>query len=151
VLLLTESQLKKSNIQVVRQYEKAHMIKANKAELQQVFLDMVINARDAMLPKGGKLEICVKQVDENLEVSFSDTGRGIEEKNLAKLFKPFYTTKGPLGGSTIPGTGLGLYVSYAIIQRYKGRIEVESRVGRGTTFTIKLPVKEAGLGEEIIK
>jgi len=151
VLSLTENQLKKCNIGVVRKYEKTSMIEVNKREMQQVFLAIVINARDAMLPKGGKLEICVKQVNENVEVSFSDTGKGIEEENLSKVFEPFYTTKGALGGNAIPGTGLGLYVSYGIIQRHRGRIEVKSRVGEGSIFTIKLPVREVGSEERIVK
>jgi len=151
VLSLTEEQLKKHNIKVVRKYERNPVIEVNKTEMQQVFLAIVINARDAMLPKGGKLEICVKQVNEDAEVSFSDTGKGIEEENLSKVFEPFYTTKGALGGSTVPGTGLGLSVSYGIIQRHKGTIEVDSRVGQGATFTVRLPVKEVRPKERIVK
>jgi len=151
VLSLTEEQLKKHNIKVVRKYERTPAIEVNKAEIQQVFLAIVINARDAMLPRGGKLEICVKQVKGNIEVSFSDTGKGIEKKNLSKVFEPFYTTKGALGGSTVPGIGLGLSVSYGIIQRHRGTIEVNSRVGQGTTFTIKLPVKEVRPKERVIE
>ncbi|MCK4802035.1 PAS domain S-box protein, partial [bacterium] len=129
VLSLAEEQLKKHNIKVVRKYERTPAIEVNKTEMQQVFLVIVINARDAMLPKGGKLEICVKQVKENIEVRFSDTGKGIEKENLSKVFEPFYTTKGTLGGSTVPGIGLGLSVSYGIIQRHRGTIEVNSQVG----------------------
>ncbi len=151
VLSLAEEQLKKHNIKVVRKYERTPVIEVNKTEIQQVFLAIVINARDAMLPKGGKLEICVKQVKENIEVSFSDTGKGIEKENLSKVFEPFYTTKGPLGGSTVPGTGLGLSVSYGIIQRHRGTIEVNSQVGQGATFTVKLPVEEVGPKERIVK
>lgn len=151
VLSLAEEQLKKHNIKVVRKYERTPVIEVNKTEMQQVFLTIVINARDAMLPKGGKLEICVKQVKENIEVSFSDTGKGIEKENLSKVFEPFYTTKGALGGSTVPGTGLGLSVSYGIIQRHRGTIEVNSQVGQGTTFTVKLPVKEVEPKEKVVK
>ncbi len=151
VLLLAGEQLKKHNIRVVRKYERIPLIEVNKAEMQQVFLTIVINARDAMLPKGERLEICVKQVKGNIEVSFSDTGKGIEKENLSKVFEPFYTTKGAFGGSTIPGIGLGLSVSYGIIQRYKGTIEVNSRVGKGTTFTVKLPMKEVRPKERVIE
>ncbi|MDH5683318.1 MAG: response regulator, partial [candidate division WOR-3 bacterium] len=151
VLSLAEEQLKKHNIKMVRKYERIPMIEVNKAEIQQVFLAIVINARDAMLAKGGELEICVKQVKGNIEVSFSDTGKGIEKDNLSKIFEPFYTTKGAFGGSTVPGMGLGLSVSYGIIQRHRGTIEVDSRVGRGTTFTVKLPVEEVEPGEKIVK
>jgi len=151
VLLLAGEQLKKHNIKVVRKYERTPVIEVNKAEMQQVFLTIVINARDAMLPKGGKLELCVKHVKGNIEVSFSDTGKGIEKESLSKLFEPFYTTKGALGGSTMPGIGLGLSVSYGIIQRHKGTIKVNSRVGKGTTFTVKLPMKEVRPEERVIK
>jgi len=151
VLALTENQLKMNNIRIVRKYKKTPMIEIDKGEIQQVFLDMIINARDAMLPKGGKLEIRVKQNNENVVVSFSDTGKGIEEQNLGRVFEPFFTTKGPLGGGTIPGTGLGLYVSYGIIQRHKGSIEVKSRLGKGTTFTIKLPVEGVEPAERVVK
>lgn len=151
VLSLTEEQLKKHNIKVVRKYERTPVIEVNKTEMQQVFLAIIINARDAMLSQGGKLEICVKQVKGNIEVSFSDTGKGIEKENLSKVFEPFYTTKGALGGSTMPGIGLGLSVSYGIIQRHKGTVEVNSQVGQGTTFTVKLPVKEVELEERIVK
>ena len=142
VLSLIENQLKKYNIRIVRKYEKTPMIEINSTGMQQVFLAMVTNARDAMLPGGGKLEICVKQVNENIEVSFSDTGKGIKEENLSRVFEPFYTTKGAIGGDTVPGTGLGLSVSYGIVKRHRGAIEVKSQVGQGTTFTVKLPVKE---------
>jgi len=151
VLLLAEEQLKKHNIKVVRKYERIPVIEVNKAEMQQVFLAIVINARDAMLHQGGRLEICVKHVKENIEVSFSDTGKGIEKESLSKVFEPFYTTKGALGGSTMPGIGLGLSVSYGIIQRHKGTIKVTSRVGQGTTFTVKLPAEEVEPKERVIK
>lgn len=142
VLLLTEEQLKKHNIEVVRKYGRIPQIKVNRGEMQQVFLNMVTNARDAMLPKGGKLEIRIKQVKKNVEVSFNDTGKGIKKENLDRVFEPFYTTKGAVGGrSDIFGTGLGLSVSYGIVKRHGGTIEVESDVGKGTTFTVKLPVK----------
>ncbi|MFB0526981.1 MAG: PAS domain S-box protein [bacterium] len=151
VLMLAEKQLKKHNIRVVRKYKRIPVIEVNKAEMQQAFLAIVINARDAMLPKGGKLEICVRQDKGNIEVSFSDTGKGIKKENLNKVFEPFYTTKGAFGGSTIPGIGLGLSVSYGILQKHEGTIEVSNRVGQGTTFTVKLPVKELRPKEGIIK
>jgi len=151
VLLLVDKQLKKHNIRVVRKYERIPAIRVNKAEMQQVFLGIVINARDAMLPKGGKLGICVKQVKGNIEVGFSDTGKGIKKENLNKVFEPFYTTKGAFGGSTVPGMGLGLSVSYGIMQRHRGTIEVSSQAGQGTIFTVKLPVKEIGSEERIIE
>ena len=145
VLSLIKEQLEKRNIEVVKKYRKIPKIEANKGEIQQVFLNMVTNARDSMLPKGGKLEIRVKQVKGNVEVSFTDKGEGIEKENLGKVFEPFYTTKGAVGGDNkIQGVGLGLSVSYGIVKRHGGTIEVDSEAGKGTTFTIKLPLK----GEE---
>lgn len=73
---------------------------------------------------------------------FTDTGIGIEEENLGRVFESFFTTKGAVGGDTkIQGVGLGLSVSYGIVDRHGGTIEVESEVGKGTTFTVRLPVK----------
>jgi len=143
VLSMTEEQLKKNNITVVREYGRVPKVEVNEGELQQVFLNMVMNARDAMLPKGGPLEIGIKKVKDNVEISFTDTGKGIKEENLGKVFEPFYTTKGVIGGDTrTQGIGLGLSVSYGIVERHDGTIEVESEVGKGTTFTIRLPLKK---------
>ena len=95
-----------------------------------------------MLPKGGKLEIETKRLKENLEVSISDTGKGIDKENLGELFEPFYTTKRIIrGDSEFQGTGLGLSVTYGTVKRHGGMIEVKCEVNKGTTFTIKLPVK----------
>jgi len=143
VLSLTEEHLRKQNIEIVRKYGKTPRVEMNKGEMQQVFLNMVNNARDSMLPKGGKLEIETKQVKEHIEVSFSDTGIGVEKQNLGKLFEPFYTTKRTDGeDSEFLGTGLGLSVSYGIVKRHGGMIKVKSKVNKGTTFTVKLPLKK---------
>lgn len=140
VLSLIESQLKKRNIRVVRNYDSIPQIKANKEEMKQVFLNMMTNARDAMLPEGGKLVIGVKQIKRNIEVIFTDTGKGIKKENLSKIFEPFYTTKRSVEkDSPLQGAGLGLTVSYGIIKRHKGEIKVESEEGKGTTFAIILP------------
>lgn len=141
-LSITKDDLKKSNLVVVKKYKKTPRIAINRMEILQVFLNMITNARDAMLPKGGRLEIVVKQVKDEIEVSFTDTGIGIDKKHLSKVFEPFYTTKGALGGNEkIQGAGLGLSVSYGIVKRHRGMIEVESKVNKGTTFTVKLPVQ----------
>lgn len=142
VLVLMERQLKKWNIEVVRNYGITPSVLINREEIQQVFLNVITNARDAMLTRGGTLEICVRHVDENVEIAFIDTGCGVEKEDVKKVFEPFYTTKGAVGGSEkIHGTGLGLAVSYGIIKRHGGLIDVRSEVGTGTTFTVKLPLK----------
>lgn len=143
VLSLTEEHLRKQNIEVIRKYGRTPQIEVNKQEMKQVFLNIVTNARDAMLPKGGKLEIETKRLNDNIEISISDTGKGIEKENLAKLFEPFYTTKRTEeADSEFSGTGLGLSVSYGIVKRHGGTIEVKSKMNKGTTFTVKLPLKE---------
>ena len=86
------------------------------------------------MPDGGKLSVRAHAENESLKVVVSDTGIGIPKENLNSIFDPFFTTK-ELG----TGTGLGLSVSYGIIQKHKGTIQVESEVGKGTSFTIQLP------------
>ncbi|HDZ26603.1 hypothetical protein LCGC14_0688590 [marine sediment metagenome] len=142
VLSLTEEQFKEHNIEVDRKYEKTSAVEINKVEMQRVFLNMVNNARDAMLPMGGNLEVGVKQAGENVEVRFTDTGKGIKEANLRRVFEPFYTTHVEVEkDSWLKGIGLSLSVSYRIVKRHGGMIEVESEIGKGTTFIVKLPAK----------
>jgi len=151
VLSLTEVHLKKLNIEVEKKYKRIPPVEVNKVEMQQVLLNLVTNARDAMLPKGGRLGIMVRQVNKNLEIGFTDTGEGIEKEKLSKIFEPFYTTKGAFGETDrLQGTGLGLSVSYGIMKRHGGTIDVESKRGEGTTFTLRLPVKKGVFKEKRI-
>jgi len=108
-------------------------VAGNANYLQQVFLNLLLNARDAM-PKGGTITISTALTGFHIIIRFSDTGVGIEKGILEKIFRPFFTTKGE------KGTGLGLAVCHKIITQLKGEIRVESEVGKGTTFTIFLPV-----------
>jgi len=102
------------------------------SELREVFVNLIVNAVDAM-PQGGRLSItCAKSADQ-VRLLFKDTGTGMTEDVRARIFEPFYTTKG------MHGTGLGLAVSYGIIERHHGRIRAESEIGSGTTFEIELP------------
>jgi signal transduction histidine kinase len=103
-------------------------------QLQQVFLNLMLNASQAMEGSGG-LTIVTRFQDPEVLVTVEDTGIGIAEENLDRIFDPFFTTK-PVG----QGTGLGLSVTYGIVEQHGGTIEVESRVGMGTRFTIHLPV-----------
>ena len=110
-------------------------INGNHQGLQQVFLNLITNAVHAM-QDGGDLTIRADLAEgDKIKVEFEDTGTGISEKNLSNIFDPFFTTK-----DVGRGTGLGLSVSYGIIKKHGGQISVKSRLGRGTTFTIFLPV-----------
>jgi PAS domain S-box-containing protein len=134
-LQLLEPQLRRSQIEIVRDYdEDAPEAYANAGKLQQVFTNLILNARDA-IPDGGRITVSTGTADDGtLVAEISDNGIGIAPENVAKIYDPFYTTKG-VG----QGTGLGLAVSYGIIQEHTGRISVDSTPGHGTTFRITLP------------
>jgi CheY-like chemotaxis protein len=104
----------------------------NASELREVFVNLIVNAVDAM-PNGGSLRLCCRRDGDRIKLRFADTGTGIEEEIRERIFEPFYTTKG------VHGTGLGLAVSYGIIERHSGMISVESQLGKGSTFNINLP------------
>jgi two-component system NtrC family sensor kinase len=110
-------------------------LKLSLSELQQVFLNLINNALDAMETRGGSLTIESRLEKDLIVVEVTDTGMGIPEANLNRIFDPFFTTK-PVG----KGTGLGLSICYGIIDKMGGKIEVRSRAGQGTIFTVHLPV-----------
>ena len=105
-------------------------------ELREVLVNMIYNAVDAM-PSGGEIRMSAHAVDERVVVSITDNGTGMSQEVKSRLFDPFFTTKGKAG------TGMGLAVSFGIIRRHSGTVEVESEPGRGTTFKISLPVASA--------
>jgi PAS domain S-box-containing protein len=112
----------------------------DEAQISQVFINIILNALDAM-PDGGSLTVSTRkerddQGREMILIEFADTGAGIPEGDLQKIFDPFYTTK-----EAGKGTGLGLSLSYNILKQFKGEIKVESKVNRGTIFTVLLPVE----------
>jgi two-component system NtrC family sensor kinase len=108
-------------------------VKGNPRNLEQVFLNLFLNAMDAM-PGGGTLKIAATHQEGFVQVAIQDTGAGIPREDLDKVFEPFFTTK-----EAGEGTGLGLSVSYSIVEKHGGRLKVESQPGRGTTFTVMLP------------
>lgn len=112
------------------------LIEADPDQLQQVFLNLFLNARDAM-PQGGRLSIKIFDDGDFVCVRIEDTGTGMEETEIRQVFDPFFTTKPPGRG-----TGLGLSVCYGIISAHGGRIEVESKKSAGSVFTVRLPVSE---------
>jgi two-component system NtrC family sensor kinase len=109
-------------------------IQIDSDKIKQVFLNLMLNAAEAM-PDGGSLVIIsrLSEKKKNIEIELTDSGLGIAKENINKLFDPFFTTK-------TGGTGLGLAVSYGIIEQHKGKIEVKSQEGRGSSFIIKLPI-----------
>lgn len=111
-------------------------IMANKNQIQQVFMNIALNAYQAMTD-GGELKITTGLSEEDfIEISFTDTGHGISQENINKIFDPFFTTR-----DVGEGTGLGLSISYRITKDHHGEIKVKSEEGKGTTFSIYLPVK----------
>ncbi|OGE23098.1 MAG: hypothetical protein A3J42_00765 [Candidatus Dadabacteria bacterium RIFCSPHIGHO2_12_FULL_53_21] len=133
---LVEHTFETEGIRILRSYEKVPAIRMNLGEIQQVFLNLAINSKHAM-PQGGAIAISTKLAGNYVRIDFSDTGAGIPPENLPRIFEPFFTTKQSEGSKS--GTGLGLSVIYAIIERHGGRIEVSSELNKGTTFTIHLP------------
>jgi two-component system NtrC family sensor kinase len=134
VLRLASNQIKLSKVKLIRNYAaNLPAIHGDKAQLNQVFLNIVLNAMDAM-PKGGALNISTGLTQEYLTVEISDSGAGIPEHILPSIFDPFFTTK-----ATGKGTGLGLSVSLGIIRKHGGDIRVRSRINEGTAFAILLP------------
>ncbi len=105
-------------------------------QLNQVFMNLMINAAQA-IERDGEIKIETRHVDGFVEVEISDTGVGIPKENIPKIFDPFFTTK-----EVGKGTGLGLNISYNIIKEHNGAIDVESTLGKGTKFTIKIPVQQ---------
>ena len=140
ILTLVSYQFKYNDIEVVLKLDPAlPLIYGNKVYLQQVFLNLMINAKDAM-QNGGKLTIETLSEGGNVVIKFTDTGIGIPPEIREKIFEAFFTTKGSRG------TGLGLSISRWIIKKHSGEIKVESEVGKGSTFIIVLPLNpERGL------
>ena len=108
------------------------------SELREVFVNLIVNAIDAM-PAGGRLDISCRCRGGRIRLLFTDTGVGMAEEVRARIFEPFFTTKGA------QGTGLGLFVSYGIVERHAGSISAASERGRGTTFTVELPYAEPAM------
>ncbi len=137
ILLLVRKQLQENSIRISSSFsEDLEKVYASKNQLRQVFLNMFSNARDAM-PDGGTLSIKTLAKDGRIHIEISDTGTGIREENLSRIFDTFFTTK-----DTVKDVGLGLSVCYGFIKEHGGDIRVSSTCGAGTTFTIILPKYE---------
>jgi signal transduction histidine kinase len=139
VLLLTEKDLSKHRVQLEKRFLARPVVNVVAGQIEQILVNLVINARQAM-PNGGRLKVEVREnlAGDTAEIKIADTGVGIAPENLRQIFEPFFTTKQPdeYGRG---GTGLGLSVCRQIIEQHHGRIRVESVVGKGSTFVVKLP------------
>jgi signal transduction histidine kinase len=136
-LSLIEHQLQKAGVRV--EFEPAPdlpSIRGNFGKLQQVFLNLILNARDAM-EDGGTLRIVTRCEGGSARVEVTDTGKGIAEEDLSRIYDPFFTTKG-----TRKGTGLGLAVTYGIVREHGGNIQAASKPGQGTAFRLDFPLAE---------
>jgi len=138
-LLLLRKQLTTHNIILKTElYEKLPQAFANASQMQQVFVNMIVNSKDALESKGGgtlTIKSCLSDDGKYCEVSFKDTGCGIPKEVIEKLSEPFFTTKGPE-----KGTGLGTSISFSIIKDHDGIIDVTSKVGKGTIIRLTVPI-----------
>ncbi len=135
ILLLHEKQLREHTIKIVSDFAAdLPEVIASKNQLRQVFLNLISNARDAM-PEGGTFRVSTKSQGDQIVIRVSDTGVGIKEDHIDKIFDTFFSTK----TDSVKGVGLGLSVCYGFIKDHGGDIQVESRRGTGTTFIIRLP------------
>jgi PAS domain S-box-containing protein len=134
-LRLVANQIGRKAKVVLRLDEQLPKIKGNSQRLEQVIVNILINASQAIEKKMGSIAISTTALEKENLLKISDDGKGIDEKTLKQIFDPFFTTKRNQGG-----TGLGLSIAYGIIKEHKGRIEVESKSGAGTTFSIYIPV-----------
>ncbi len=145
-ILFLEPKIARREVEFVRQFgEEAVQVKVDPQQITQVMINLIVNALDSM-PDGGRLSVIIHEPDRRrgvVRIDVSDTGSGIPEEVRKRIFEPFYTTKEP--GT---GTGLGLTVVDRIVRAHDGRIEVQSVIGQGTTFSIELPLagEPAGAG-----
>jgi signal transduction histidine kinase len=140
VLKYYEDQAKAAEVRIIKNYVDLPAIEVDRGQISQVFSNLILNAIQAM-PDGGQLKISTlpgKEAEgilQSIKVQVADTGHGIAEDTVKKLFDPFFTTK-------YGGTGLGLTITHSIVDAHQGYIDVESQLGKGTTFTVTLPVSQ---------
>ncbi len=142
VLAMVGHQAKLQNVEVVKEFSTSlPKVMADFDQLQQIFTNLTLNAIQAM-PEGGKLALRTSVVDSQVKVDVEDTGCGIPKENLSKLGTPFFTTK-----EKGKGVGLGVAVVYGIVERHKGKVTVQSEVGKGTTFSVYLGAHDDEKGQ----
>ncbi len=134
IMTLNHKFFEQEDIALIATLREAPLIHGNKDQLEQVFMNLMLNAKAAM-DRGGKLEIRTSSLNNEVIVELIDTGHGIPEDMIESIFEPFVSTKEE-------GTGLGLFISFDIVQNHNGVLEVSSEVGKGTTFTVRLPASD---------
>jgi two-component system NtrC family sensor kinase len=135
-LSLVGNQAQTHGIEIARELAPVPDVFADFGQLRQAFVNIAMNACEAM-GSAGRLHVVTRTRDGSVEIAFTDTGPGIPQERLSRIFDPFFTTKEK-------GTGLGLSVVYGIVERHRGDVMVESELGKGTTFTIRIPIAVAG-------
>ncbi|MFQ5500594.1 MAG: nitrogen regulation protein NR(II), partial [Candidatus Zixiibacteriota bacterium] len=140
---LVEREIDKSNIEIVTNYEEVPPVSVSSGKIQQLLLNLLINARDA-IGSDGVITISLLRLDDSAQIKVSDSGSGISEENKAHIFDPFFSTKGVWGEDDVVGTGIGLSVCRNIAEEHGGRLDVDSVEGKGTTFTLTLPLCSPG-------
>jgi signal transduction histidine kinase len=129
--------MKADEVTVRENFQPVERIEANLGEIQQVFINLITNAFQAIQGKKGTVTLSTQSLNGGIEAKVSDDGIGIPERYLNRIFDPFFTTK-----KAGEGTGLGLNIAYRIVTKYGGTIQVDSQENRGTTFTVRFPIKK---------
>jgi signal transduction histidine kinase len=133
---MTEKKLKEKKIKLKTHYaDDIPPIVAVSDQIRQVILNLLQNAEGAITEEGGKIAITTQRDGSCIKIYVQDTGCGILTENMKSIFEPFFTTK-----ASVKGTGLGLFVSYGIVKKHGGNIEIQSQPGKGTIFTVTLPI-----------
>ena len=142
-VLLLEHQMRSSGVAVeMHLADGLPAIPGNRGKLQQVLVNLILNARDAMPTNGGRVNLSTAATSKGVEIRVSDNGVGMPEEVVRKIYDPFFTTKSTPAEGQRKGTGLGLAVTYGIVQEHSGTIEVSSTVGEGTVFRLEFPATE---------
>lgn len=131
-LVMVEEELSQNNIEIIKNLEPSPRILGDAYQLQELLINMIMNAKQAM-HKGGILTLSTMSMQKFVKIRIQDTGKGILEENMNHIFEPFFTDKAE-------GTGLGLFVCRNIVYNHDGFIDVQSEVGKGTTFIVSLPL-----------
>ena len=134
-IALMQHKLKQKNIELKKDFQFTHKMFGFSSRLQQLFINLLLNAADAISQPDGVISISGTETETELSIRIKDNGKGIESKYLDKIFDPFFTTK-----AQGKGTGLGLSIAYAIVEEHYGEINANSKLNKGTTFTINLPI-----------